>query len=776
MPDKKSIILESVRKLIALDLSDSEIIKNLREVGIDSKDARKILDEVKGIKPNKPKMKLVEKPLPKPEPENDEDNFMGLLPENEDELIKKLEAGIEDPEDKRQREAWEKAVMHTVNQKVQEMKSLKKDLDAVLDKKIKAGLDKEYKKIQILLNSKSTLLSEKLKSQLETKKQEVDELLAKRVVDIVRINQDMKQSLLEIEQWETKHKKMHAEIQEIDRKIQRVKTEGLDQLYAKSTGSIQKLEEHSAQTKKEIGETLEFTKKQINERLELTLKDIDSKIGTATREINLAKQAAEKGISTARQEAEKEIKKESTAAKNEFRQALQGNIKELDLALAERREKHVDELDAVLEQRFGTAEKEFGGMKHQLFSETQTNMKDSRKEVEEFIAKAQSEIKRLDSRVTKTLELESEVIEDVMNEAREKIERVKFENEKDLKAQIAEEIRKFKILQKEIDPVKTKARIAEIEKTRDRIRAEITRRMTEQLQKIEKEYDAKITTRLNGLDRKTSESETKLDSIVKNAETKSRELDEINKRIDSTVKERLNNVEREYAVKVKPKLDEMNKAKTGYENSAVETGKRLAEMEKVKAKMISQINSEMIKARTEMKQSSELYGKELKAMTQQAAVLLNQKASLIKGLEPYTKMDLNQIRKQVAEAAYRQTEMSLNVKAKQNIQEMEKAKEQARREALHAVGADEIQARVKELNLFKAQFLKAIDANIGQFNSRIQNFNKTTKLMEQQFNARIKMLDQKMDELNKFEKNFAAAIGSSLNKMQKANAIKPIKK
>ena len=775
MPDKKSIILESVRKLIALDLSDSEIIKNLREVGIDSNDARKILDEVKGIE--NPKMKLVEKPLPKPEPEEDEeDDFMGPLPDNEDELLKKLEAGVEDPEDKRQREAWEKAVMHTVNQKVQEMKSLKKDLDAVLDKKIKAGLDKEYKKIQILLNSKSTLLSEKLNLQLEAKKQEVDELLTKRVEDIVRINQDMKQSLIEIEQWETKHKKMHAEIQEMDRKIQRVKSEGLDQLYAKSNESVQKLEEHSAQTKKEIDESLEITKKQVNERLELTLKDIESKLNTATKEINFAKQEAEKEITSAKHEAGKEIRKESLAAKNEFRQALQDNIKELDLALAERREKHVDELDAVLTQRFGTAEKEFSGMKQQLLSETQTNLKDSKKEVEEFIAKAQSEIKRLDSRVTKTLELESEVIEDVMNEAREKIERVKFESERNLKAEIAEEIRKFKILQKEIDPDKTRAKIAEIEKTRDRIRAEITKRMIEQLQKIEKEYDTKITGRLSELDRKTAESGTKLDSIVKSAEAKSKDLDEINKRIDSSVKDRLNNVEKEYVIKVKPKLDEIDKAITGYQNATVETGKKIDEMEKVKSKMIAQINSEMIKARTEMKQSTELYEKELKAMMNQAAILLNQKASLIKGLEPYTKLDLNQIRKQVAEAAYRQTEMSLNAKAQQNIQEMEKAKEQAKREALHAVGADEIQARVKELNLFKQQFLKAIDANIGQFNERIQKFNQTTKLMEGQFNTRIKMLDQKMDELNNFEKNFAAAIGSSLNKMEQANAVKPVKK
>ena len=71
MPDKKSIILESVRKLIALDLSDEEIIKNLRDVGISEKDARAILNEVKGVKKEKPK--IVEKPLPKPEPEEEDE-------------------------------------------------------------------------------------------------------------------------------------------------------------------------------------------------------------------------------------------------------------------------------------------------------------------------------------------------------------------------------------------------------------------------------------------------------------------------------------------------------------------------------------------------------------------------------------------------------------------------------------------------------------------------------------------------------------------------------
>ena len=63
MPDKKSIILESVRKLIALDLSDEEIIKNLRDVGISEKDARTILDEVKGVK-----TKSAPSPKPQPEP------------------------------------------------------------------------------------------------------------------------------------------------------------------------------------------------------------------------------------------------------------------------------------------------------------------------------------------------------------------------------------------------------------------------------------------------------------------------------------------------------------------------------------------------------------------------------------------------------------------------------------------------------------------------------------------------------------------------------------
>jgi len=79
MPDKRSIILDSVRKLLALDLSDEKRIKNLRDVGISESEARAILAEAKG--------------------EQKEKKEEVVLPESEEDVIKALEKGLEETEE-----------------------------------------------------------------------------------------------------------------------------------------------------------------------------------------------------------------------------------------------------------------------------------------------------------------------------------------------------------------------------------------------------------------------------------------------------------------------------------------------------------------------------------------------------------------------------------------------------------------------------------------------------------------------------------------------------
>ena len=47
--DKKVRVIESIRKLLALGVPENEIIGNLTDVGINSAEARKLIDESRGL-------------------------------------------------------------------------------------------------------------------------------------------------------------------------------------------------------------------------------------------------------------------------------------------------------------------------------------------------------------------------------------------------------------------------------------------------------------------------------------------------------------------------------------------------------------------------------------------------------------------------------------------------------------------------------------------------------------------------------------------------------
>ncbi len=62
MDSKRAILLDSVKKLLALGIPESEIVANLRQVNVSDPDARNLLLEAKGLKPP-------EEPKPQPQPQ-----------------------------------------------------------------------------------------------------------------------------------------------------------------------------------------------------------------------------------------------------------------------------------------------------------------------------------------------------------------------------------------------------------------------------------------------------------------------------------------------------------------------------------------------------------------------------------------------------------------------------------------------------------------------------------------------------------------------------------
>ena len=260
--------------------------------------------------------------------------------------MRQLSQGLEeeDPlerEGEREKQAWEKVVMDTANSRLGEMKTLKKELDAAIEAKVKKGLEAEYRKISALISSKSALLSEKISSDMEGKHKEIDQLLDQRVKEIVRVNEGMKKTFSGLSEWEKKYARMRSELTEIEKNIEGVRAGGLSQLQIQKKQSLDEMMGLIERANHDLKEFIDKTKK----------------------ELQAQKDSTEKEILAERQEITKSLREER-----------EKRIRELQLELEEKRDKTVERLDEIVGEKLSTTEKEFSGLKAKLFTEIEAGL------------------------------------------------------------------------------------------------------------------------------------------------------------------------------------------------------------------------------------------------------------------------------------------------------------------------------------------------------------------------------------------------------------------
>ena len=107
---------------------------------------------------------------------------------------------------------WEKGILLTINQRLDEMKRLKVEIDSTMDLKISSSFDKEQQKIRVLLDSQRTLLMEKINSFINLKGKEIDEIFSARVEEIRDLNSQVQKSLTEIITVEERTKLLSSEL------------------------------------------------------------------------------------------------------------------------------------------------------------------------------------------------------------------------------------------------------------------------------------------------------------------------------------------------------------------------------------------------------------------------------------------------------------------------------------------------------------------------------------------------------------------------------------
>src|SRR3989338_3758028 len=137
--DKEEVIINSVKKLIALDLSDEEIVENLRDVGIDEAKAKRIISQARG-QPIQPEEKKTVK--------SDSGTVLRRVAEDLAETIPELPSAPK-PESTLSK-LWERGIITTVNQRLNEMKQLKREIDQEIEERTRAVAESEVKKIEAL--------------------------------------------------------------------------------------------------------------------------------------------------------------------------------------------------------------------------------------------------------------------------------------------------------------------------------------------------------------------------------------------------------------------------------------------------------------------------------------------------------------------------------------------------------------------------------------------------------------------------------------------------
>jgi hypothetical protein len=284
---RKEILLDSVKKLLNLNVSDDEIISDLIDAGIDKTEAKDLIEEAKkqkGLSSTKMEQEinsfesnvneLDSKPFSfKSESIFDEKTVPEKIPSFKEEKKPSLSfnssSSINEEEDKSLTELWEKGIMATVDSKLEEMRRLKEEIDKKMDSKINERIESAIKRVNVLFESQKTLILSKTDSELNKKSNEITLLINSKIEELKSLNLEAKSSL---EKFDELHLKTEDSMNSIELKI----TE-LDELRSKL---ISEMNSELIQSKSKIESQLtemNQRRKEIDSRIKRTL-DLEQKL------------------------------------------------------------------------------------------------------------------------------------------------------------------------------------------------------------------------------------------------------------------------------------------------------------------------------------------------------------------------------------------------------------------------------------------------------------------------------------------------------------------
>lgn len=315
--DKKKVILDSIKKLIVLNVSDKEILLNLKEIGVSESEAEDLISEAKGIPVKKKEQEEIERDSGKVMRDvavNLAEASKDIATENEiseeeameetEEIVAGLDVLKDDSKPKQKTEKlksvshvqkpqviihksvnlnrlWEKGILVTVDQQINEMKKLKGEIDSVINTKINVAVDKGLMKEKVIFESQQKLMMDNINSKLDSKVTEIAEIIDTKIHEMKTLNESVRENMLQLEKKEAQYKVTFDEIESKMDDLQNTKQKLVQDLTAemiKNKSDSQEFLENAAAKMQEIDERVSRTLELESNIAEGVVKDANDKI------------------------------------------------------------------------------------------------------------------------------------------------------------------------------------------------------------------------------------------------------------------------------------------------------------------------------------------------------------------------------------------------------------------------------------------------------------------------------------------------------------------
>ena len=222
--------------------------------------------------------------------------------------------------------------------------------------------------------------------------------------------------------------------------------------------------------------------------------------------------------------------------------------------------------------------------------------------------------------------------------------------------------------------------------------------------------------------------------------------------------------------------------KQRFKEVLAEVNAGLADLDKTKRSLLTELNSELIKLKSNSQEYITETEQRLKEIDARVGKTLEMESQVAEGLVREAEQKIAGMTEEKSEAliAGIRIELDKMMDARRNLEtaiekrltELDELRDAMKRD----YDPEKFKDTMHEMDTFKKQFIRVIEQNVDKFNDSIQNLNEKGQEIEKQTNSRIRRIDRKLKELDNFERNFASEMGIALEKLVEKKAKRRKKK